>query len=527
MTALFYIVRKSVKNSLKELLRKPGKLALYLLALAVIAGVIVMSFFPSLRASASAPLFWFTGILFLYIVLFVVLAVVKGMSGGDAIFEMSDVNLLFVSPVDPRRILVYGVARMAKSAFFAGFFILFQANSLANFGIRYGGVLLTLAGFVLSVVVLLILSLLIYSATNGRPGRKRLVKLLAALPFLPLAVFAAASYLQTRDVLAAAEAAIQSPFLTFIPVAGWTAAGVSAFLSGATGAGLLYFGANLLLGIGLIVYLLFSNPDYYEDVLVATETAYEKKRALSEGNLSAATAPASGRRVRVKGTGIPFYGAAALFGKHARENFRENRFGFLTLPSALIAAGAILLTLFVRELWLAMQILMWMQIFLIGTGRGLKETYSHYIYMIPETSFRKILWSNMEIVARTLLESALIFGISGALLKSDAVYILVCAAAYTLFSLLLLGVNYVFMRFTGADISAGLLLFIYCIAVLLVMAPGVVLAVVIGSAVGGDIGFLTGLLVLCGWELAAGLVCFALSGGVLHHCDMPVFRTNK
>jgi hypothetical protein len=161
---------------------------------------------------------------------------------------------------------------------------------------------------------------------------------------------------------------------------------------------------------------------------------------------------------------------------------------------------------------------MWVQIILIGTGRGLKELFSHYIYMIPESSFKKILWSNMEIMARSLLESALIFGVSGALVGARPGYILVCFLTSTLFSLLLLGVNYLLMRFTGADVSAGLLVIFYYLAVALIMLPGIALAVVAGLALGG--GAVAGLLILAAWELAAGLGCFALSQGVLHNCDM-------
>ncbi|MDR1961276.1 MAG: putative ABC exporter domain-containing protein [Gracilibacteraceae bacterium] len=523
MSALVYIIRKSMKNSLKELGKKPGKLILYLLVIAAILGMVLLSFIRTV--DSPAPLFWFSGILFLFIALFVVNAFAKGLSGGDAIFEMNDVNLLFVSPVSPRKVLLYGLVRMAKTSFWAGFFILFQANTLANFGVDYGGVLLTFAGFLLSMAVLTTASLLIYSVTNGNAVRKRIVKCLAVVLFLPLAVFLAVQYFTTQDMATALEITIGSAFLRFFPVAGWTSSGVTAFLSGDAATGLLFLGLNLLLCAGMTAYILLSNPDYYEDVLVATETAYEKKRALADGNMGAATA--SKRKVRVAKTGVSGSGATALFGKHMRENLRENRFGILTLPSALIALGAVIMILFGRELSLVLQILMWLQIFLIGTGRGLKETYSHYIYLIPVSSFQKILWSNMEIMARTLFESALIFGIGGALIKAHPSFILICILTYTLFSLLLLGVNYLFMRFFGADISAGLLLFIYYLAVILAMAPGLVMAFVAGAAIGGDAGYFTGLLILSGWELAAGLGCFALSKGVLHNCDMPQMKTGK
>jgi hypothetical protein len=55
---------------------------------------------------------------------------------------------------------------------------------------------------------------------------------------------------------------------------------------------------------------------------------------------------------------------------------------------------------------------------------------------------------------------------------------------------------------------------------MLAIAPGVVLAGIVGTAAGGEAAFLLGLTALSAWELLVGTVCFALSKGVLHHCDM-------
>jgi MFS family permease len=275
----------------------------------------------------------------------------------------------------------------------------------------------------------------------------------------------------------------------------------------------------------MLVYIALSNPDYYEDVLVATETAYEKKRSIAEGNIDAAQT--QGKTVKITKTGIPGNGASALFGKHMRESFRQNRFGFLGFYSAAIIIGAILFSIFVEELFAVLSGLFWMQIFFIGTGRGLKETYTHYVYLIPESSFKKILWSNMEIMARVVTESVLIFGISGALLNEPLVNVLLYTVVYVLFSFLLLGINFLSMRFLGADLSAGLLIMIYFGAVVLIMLPGAIPAAIVGMAVGGNAGLVAGLLVLSGWELAAGLICFALARGVLHNSDMATVKTGR
>ena len=89
---------------------------------------------------------------------------------------------------------------------------------------------------------------------------------------------------------------------------------------------------------------------------------------------------------------------------------------------------------------------------------------------------------------------------------------------------MLLSINYLSMRYTEANISQGILLVIYLIAVLLFLAPGLVAALIIGFSAGGLKGTLIGLFILSAWELAVSVSCFALSRNVLHNCDMPTIK---
>ena len=529
MNSLVFLLAKSAKNSLLELRRKPAKLMLWVLVIAGIGGIFLLSMFTRQSTAGSLDLVWLKGILLLSILIFVVIAIQKGLANGDVIFDMNDVNLLFVSPVSSRLILMYGIVRMAKMAFLAGFFILFQSNSLSvGFGVGFDAVLLVLLGFMLAVGVLQILSLLIYSLANGKPKRKLKVRILAILAFLPLIVYICVQFVGTGDLLLALENTLGSPLADWTPVAGWASAGTVSLISGNMGNGFLFLGLLVLSGVLLILYIALSNPDYYEDVLVATETAFEKKRVLGEGQINPEAS--STKKVKIAKTGIGGLGTSAIFYKHLRESFRANYLGLWGASSIIMVLGTALFSLFLRgedsATLILLQILMWWQIFMIGTGRGLKELYMHYIYLIPESSFRKIVWSNLEIVFKVLVESVAIFGIAG-LIMGEPVWMVVAAiAVYTLFSFLLLGINYLSLRWTGADISAGLLIFIYTIAVIVIMLPGLSAAIVLGSMFEA-IGVLLGLGVLALWELLAALGCFALSKGVLHHSDMPVLTKSN
>jgi hypothetical protein len=125
-----------------------------------------------------------------------------------------------------------------------------------------------------------------------------------------------------------------------------------------------------------------------------------------------------------------------------------------------------------------------------------------------------------------LVESLAIFGVAGIIMRERPLLVIAAIAVYTLFSFLLLGINYLSMRWTGADISMGLMVMIYIFGVVLIMLPGLIPAIIIGSMF-GDIGVLAGFGILALWELIAALGCFALSKGVLHRCDMPVVKTGS
>jgi hypothetical protein len=482
-----------------------------------------MNIMNSYEISEISPMFMFTGLLFVYISFYIFAFISTATKKGDLIFQMSDVNLMFVSPISSRKILLYGILRMAKASFLAGLFILFMGNLFAGYGINYGGVLLTFFGVIISVCVLSIMSLIVYNFTNGNKRRKLAAKITVYVLFAPAVISYLFLFITTENFAMVIDEIVRSPFFVFIPIAGWMSTGISAIFLGEMAVGFMFIGANVLLGILLTVYIMRSKPDYYEDTLVSTETAYEKMRALSEGNLNAVMVKDG--KVKIKKTGISGKGASALFYKHIREAFRESKLGIFTTGSLIICGIAVAAIYFTKDILLVMIILMGLQIFAIGMSRGLKELFTHYVYMIPETSFNKIIWSNVEAMVKDLIESILIFILGGLLIGESIGIILGCIFAFTMFTMLLIGSNYLYLRFTGDKLSKGLLILFYYLALVIIMLPGLIPAMIIAAGIEGAAGVIIGLIIFAVWELIAGLILFALSKGVLHNCDMPKIET--
>lgn len=122
MTSHFYLLRTGQKNRCRELLRKPGKLVMYLLVFLFFGAALVASLFGAAYTGGEQPVSNLLLILFGFLLLFYGIAVQKGLASGDSVFRMNDVNFLFAAPIDPRATLFYGLIKLAGTSFLGGFF---------------------------------------------------------------------------------------------------------------------------------------------------------------------------------------------------------------------------------------------------------------------------------------------------------------------------------------------------------------------------------------------------------------------
>jgi len=532
MNSLCYLLFCGFKNFVRETLRKPFLLVMYI----VVAATIAMSFV--FGASGGHPpdpgkipdVRWLGGAFFAFMLLQGGVTLAQAFGSGNSFFLMSDVNLLFVAPVAPQKILLYGVAKFFRTVLLSSLFILFQGGTFRAFGVGSGALLPVAGLFVLCSFSLGVFTMLLYGAVNGNPRRKVVAKALVALALLPLAVTAAVEAVRAGGFLGAVPAIVSSPSFQWVPVLGWGAAALVGFLGGNPPSGWFFLSLVLAAAAALLVLLFRSKADYYEDVLAATETAFEKRRALAEGNFNAAGAPA--RKVKVARTGLSGLGARALFGKHLRETLRKSRMGFVDTQTLVFVAGAAVFAFANRsspegKFFLALAALAWIQLFSIGTSPGLRELYTHYLYLVPAPSFSKIVWNFSIVVIKAGVDAILVFGLAGAVLREHPLTILGAVLAYALFSLLLAAWSVLSLRWTGADISVGVLFMVYLLVVMVVMAPAVVAAVGVGTSMGGLAGAWAALGIVCAWEALVAAVFFALSRGMLDNCDMPSMKLPK
>jgi hypothetical protein len=535
MKSLIYITLMSFKNYVIETLHKPARLIfILLLAFIIITSVAIQFIEPPNTSDLTDPSI-LNAIVLAVIAFFSGTIVIAGFKHGSAIFTMGDVNFAFVSPIEPKTILVYGMIRLAKNSLFASVFVLFQGAIISDrFGYGFDAVLIIMLAFTLAMIASQTLSLLIYSFTNMSQKRKTITKLILAALFLPLLISLGVAFLQNGLNIDINAHLIQSPALMWIPIIGWCTTGVTWLLAGNL-LGWLFFGLNLLLCVGMIVFVTKTNPDYYEDTLVATETLFEQRRAIAEGQINAAD-NMSKRKIKVDEGGLgKGQGASVFFFKHIRESFRANRLGLWGVSSIVIVVMAVFMAFMFANggvksenlpmlYIILLGIYMFMLIIFIGQGRGLKEMFMHFLYMTPESSFKKIIWSNLEVVFKTFGEAVLMFGISGVILKQNPLIILLVIMVYTLFAAVNVAINTLSLRWD--DVGIGLSILLAYSVPLTALSPGVAGAIICGLMI-PNIGMIIGLLLLSVWELLIAMLFFWIGKDALNNCNMPVIRAEQ
>ena len=162
----------------------------------------------------------------------------------------------------------------------------------------------------------------------------------------------------------------------------------------------------------VVVLIARYDHDYYEDVLRTAEISHSAITAQKEGRV-ADSAPAN---VKVGKVGLGGgWGASAVYYKHRVEDRRARR--FVLSPTSLVFAAIVIgFAFFMRENGALPVFLMavYMQMFAEALSRFGRELTKPYIYLIPESSFAKLLAALRQSVVGGSAESVVVFVPGGA-----------------------------------------------------------------------------------------------------------------
>ncbi len=484
MRALIYLVIRQLINRILSLKKKPGLLILYsFIFLMIIGSVIVLLVFGNQMDTGSLA---DERIIFLILagfsLFFLYTFVLSGLSTGSSLFSMADVGHLFAAPISPKKILLYGLVSTLGKSLLGSVFIFYQVINLkTHFGY---GMREICALFIIFTVMMLFCQLLaigIYIFSNGNRARKRIVNILLYTTIA--VVLCGVLLIQRQEQTGLWEAVLrtaESTWFGYIPVAGW----VTMFFIGTVQSSVLSVVVPLVFflvaGILLISLLTAGKADYYEDVLLYTEYTFQTKLAVKEGrNIPRQTAKKTNIKEEDHGIGRGS-GANTLLFRHLHEMKRKSKFIFVDKYTIFMAAamGIAAYNFRTKEApefagYIVLGVSVYIQYFLTIMGKLKIELIKPYIYLIPETSLKKVLYASATSLIKPCFDGVIAFLIFAVISGTNILTGLVFALAYAASGAVFVGMTILYQRVLGGQPNLMLTAFIGIGFLMAVMAPSI------------------------------------------------------
>lgn len=505
MKALLYMLFLTYKNSIKQLLVNPGKLIFTIAIIALLVFTIVFGGSPEATYDIYSPISELSAMaLALYLLIFITSAN-TGFNRGASFYSMSDVNILFTSPFASQKILIYGLIKQIGMSLWVGFFLIFQYSWLSDrYGISIVDLLAIILGYCLVFFTGQLTAMAIYIFISGNEKRRNLLKsILIGLGIALALLIGIPIFSVTGNKMAALVIALGNDWINYIPIVGWIKAAADCFLFEKPLTALLW----LLPLVGYVLLFVYavskSHADYYEDVLSASEYTYNIRNAAQSGQI-AENIPTN---IKTGKSGFQHgYGAWIFFFKHLREN-RRTKIPFIDTGTLMNVLAVTVFTLIMQENGILAIFIFatYMQIFAIAMGRWNRELHKHYVYLIPQSNFHKLLGIIAESVMRFLPDAILVMGIVGLILQLPPLDIICCIIARFGFALIILAGNILSERTMGGLNSKMMLVMLYFILLIIVAAPGIILAVVLAQ-VFGLTSIFAGLAISCIWNISVSTI---------------------
>ena len=504
MNSILFILMRSIKNYLIGISKTPIYIIICLLCI-----ITFVSFFIfNLQISAQETninTMYIKFNLFIMFLIINILSFVRGLSKGSEIFKPEDINHFFAAPLKPYMVLIYVFIKHLKNNCI---FIIISPIIGYSVGIMINA---SLSGFVIIIIGLILntfiasnFAICIFIYVNKRPRRRLFLKMIA-LSLVVILVINVILKSQTTngDFLLNIYQLIQSPLISFMPIAGWASSGIMSFILGEFATATFFFSLLILLGAVFFIIVYRCNYEFYGNIFTDFEMQSRQKQT------------------RYKIVSSKRSGASLLFSKQIKEMLRSKKSIFVrtiigigyclilyVFSSNVDLLGPIAIGCMVQKMMVDNKNFIW------------KEMSLHYIFMLPDKPFNKLIYGSMLSVIEISISNTVILIIAGILSQSSPFLIIVVALLCSTYIFMFTSIEIFLFRMTGKIIKGLILNSFRAVIVILAMFPGIVSLWIFSRLDYGAIATIIGLLVFAIWNLFVTVICYKFSKSILHNCEM-------
>ncbi|MBP5492434.1 MAG: putative ABC exporter domain-containing protein [Clostridiales bacterium] len=532
MRACLYVASKQLKNKLRLQVKRPQ---FWIITLIVIA-YFVLYFYQEINHIGESgvidnALTIFQGGATLVFLCFAFFGMSVGLKRGNSFFRPADINNLFVSPVRPAQILLYGVMKQFSTSILATFILLMQLTNLRfYFGLGLREMLILMAAWLLLSFSVALISITIYSITANHLLMRRAS--IVSIYTFGIGLLAVAVYTLWRSGASFSNiwTYLNYPELHQIPLGGWTAGFLVNALHGRYKIAAMYAALTLLLPLVGVVIVSRNGSDYYEDVIDSSGNLYGESTEESEQWRTRAVKSSHSTQQYSRLLGFRT-GEAVFLQRQLTEQqrslavlFDRGSLGMLALS---VLLGAVLHSLmrkgmypFIMEI-IAVAVLCYGLFFTMPMGRFVEELRKHFIYLLPGTPLKKLFYASCAPVLKAFVESMLCFAVVSFLAQLDPIFIFCGALYYASASLLFSAAYLASVRVIGLTSSKNTHMSLAFVIISAVFIFELSLGATIGKrlyAMSPDL-FLFDFVILAVFNFLASLVFFNGAKSILEYRD--------
>ncbi len=483
MNALIYVLVRQYANRIKNIFSKPLPAILTIVAvLAFLSGPVISFFVPFKgivgekdREIVIAGVQLFIGITY----------ITSSLSQQGALFAYSEANLLFSAPFSKKTVLMYSALQSGPASVLMSIFMCFYFPMILGASMTPLKLLATLVVMSLMIFCIFIMYYYIYIRDIARPGLKKRLKKVVWIVFAAFAaIFAAVWLINGWNIKAAAVSFFTSRWYNAIPIFGWAKWSIAALLNGQYLSGFLP-GLLLLAGLAyLLARTYFSlKVDFYEKAQLDSIRIKQLMDNMRSNGYDAGGA--SIKKVHKAKFGFRS-GAAAIL---SRQQMEMTKRGPLIVMKELISGGIYIVVGLMMGL--KFDFVFGMALFSLISGtmsdNWNSEFKKPYIYLIPESSFKKLICAVTPGFIKTLVSGLIVIVIAGIFYRIGMIEMIFYLMMMAAFTILFIAAGVFTYRILGKMTNAVALVFIRMLLIMLSVIPGAILIIVL-YIVTGSIG---------------------------------------
>ncbi|GAA0731552.1 putative ABC exporter domain-containing protein [Clostridium oceanicum] len=471
MKPLFYIIRKSIKNYIKNLRYNKGALVVFIFYAFLFGYAVISSIFgPPPKTSGFISKEMYSIIIGGIILGFLFLNLKSALKNGSSSFRMADVNLVFTGPISARKVLTYGFLKDMKGVLLLLLIVAFQIPTMRRvFPMKSYGLWVLFIGLFIYIFSLSIINMFLYSVACKSTKHKKVVeKVINSIMGLLVLILLYGVY-KGGSLKNGLSFVFNNHYYTYIPYVGWIQGFFNAAINGIDLTFTIYLCLIVIFVAAILLLLYKTELDFYEDVLSGTEYLESSLKAAKEGK-NIMFSPKKVRKVKNQYKG---QGAKAIF---HRQLLEYKKVGILfvnkvTLFMVIVGVGFCFISKS-NNINVLLMFMAYMLLFSTPQGKWNEELKKPYIYLMPEESWSKLFYSTLADNIKNFVNGVALFLTVGIIFKTNPIVILLCILSYTSIGAIYIYGNVLSKRLFGmySKTLGSLLSFLI---VILIISPGI------------------------------------------------------